>query len=162
MFTRHLLALGGATAGLVSAFAPAGASAQPPTPFSQVEHVQESWGSCGLNDDLSADYVISSTGAYYSSGRATLHLRVVGTITRTGTGAAGTFRNIQQDFALPDGSERDLGLLGQFVVPGAGAYTLAGQLRVGADGTVLSTTPGTAALVQPDFDFTQILCDALS
>jgi hypothetical protein len=162
MFATHLVALAGVTAGLVSAFAPTSASAEAPQRFSQVEHVQESWGTCGPNDELMADYVISETGTIYSAGRGTLHLRVVGTITRSGTGAAGTFRNTQQDFVLDDGSERDLGLLGLFVVPGRGAYTLAGQVRVGSDGTVLTATPGTAALLEPDFDFAQVLCDALS
>jgi hypothetical protein len=47
-------------------------------------------------------------------------------------------------------------------VPGRGAIRYAGLVRIAPDGTVASATPGDRCLVEPDFDVTRVLCEALS
>jgi hypothetical protein len=166
MNKRHLatrtavgaLAATALTAALAAA-APGTAQAAPPEHLSTTESGHEVWGSCGPGDDLVADYVLSQDITMFDETRGTLHLQLVGRLTRTGTGVVGTYAERQRDFALVDGSERYVGLLGHLVVPGGGGFTLAGHARQSADGT-LTTTPGLAPLLTLDFE--EVVCAALA
>jgi len=140
---------------------PGPASAAEPERYVESEQAVESLGTCAAGDELVLDYSLTSTVTIYSSGRATLHLQLVGTITRTGTGVVGKYAERQRDFGEieGDGSERYVGLLGHLVVPGGGGFTFAGQARLAADGT-LSMTHGLEPLLV--LDFVPAVCDALA
>jgi hypothetical protein len=68
----------------------------------------------------------------------------------------------QRDFAFVDGSEKVVGLLGHLVAPGGGGFAIAGNARIGPDGTLISITPGLEALFELEQNFVEIVCDALS
>jgi hypothetical protein len=122
----------------------------------------EVWAACGPGDEVRADYVRTQTVTAFGTSRATLHLQLVGTLTRTGTGVVAKYTELQRDFEYADGSERYVGLLGHLVVPGGGGFTFAGQARLGADGT-MSSTPGLLPLLALDDDtFVARVCDALA
>jgi hypothetical protein len=122
----------------------------------------EVWATCGPGDELRADYVRTQTVTAFGTSRATLHLQLVGTLTRTGTGVVGKYVERQRDFEYADGSEQYVGLLGHLVVPGGGGFTFAGQAVLGADGT-LTSTPGLVPLLALDDDsFVATVCDALA
>jgi hypothetical protein len=156
MRIRHCIAVVGVAA-LVAVTGPAHATA--PERFTQSEHVHEVVGSCGAGDDLVADFTITETVTEFSPNVGTLHLQLVGTITRTGTGVVGKYAERQRDFFNADGSERYVGALGHLIVPGGGGFTLAGQARQSPEGE-LSITPGLAPLLVIDFE--AIVCDALA
>lgn len=144
------------TVGVV--LAPGQAVAASPERATYVEQRGGVVGSCGTGDELVGDLTVTSTITTYSSGKQSLKLELVGTITRSGTGVVGYYSERQRDFFLADGSQRFVGLLGHLVVPGGGGFTLAGQIRVDIDGT-LSSTPGLADLF--DLDFDAVVCQAL-
>jgi len=157
MRIRHCVAVVGVAAGLVAL--PGAAHANSPERFNESEHVHEVVGTCGLGDDLVADFTVTENVTVFAPDQATLHLQLVGTITRTGTGVVGKYAERQRDFFNADGSERYVGVLGHLVVPGGGGFTLAGQARVTPNGE-LSTTHALAPLAAIDFIAT--LCDALA
>ena len=95
----------------------------------------------------------------FAPDRVTLHLQLVGTITRTGTGVVGKYAERQRDFFNVDGSERYVGVLAHLVVPGGGGFAMAGQARQSPEGE-LSFTRGLAPLLVLDFEAT--VCDALA
>jgi len=138
------------------------ATAAAPERFTEVEQVHETVGTCGPGDNLVVDATVTEAVTIFSSGRGTLHLRYIGTITRTGTGVVAKYSEKQRDFAFVDGSEKVVGLLGHLVVPGGGGFAIAGNARIGPDGTLISITPGLEALFEPEQNFVQIVCDALS
>lgn len=138
------------------------ASAASPDRFTEVELVQETWGTCGPGDELVADLTVTEAVTIFSSGRGTLHLRVVGTITRTGTGAVAKYSEKQRDFEFVDGSAKVVGLLAHLVVSGGPGFTVAGNARIGPDGTLISITPGLATIFELDQYFVPIVCGALS
>jgi hypothetical protein len=150
------IAIVGVSAGLL--VSPLQAVATTPERFTESEHVHEVIGTCGPEDDLVGDWTVTQTVTWFSSGTGSLHLQVVGTITRTGTGVAGKYSERQRDFIHLDGSERYVGLLGHLVVPGGGGFTLAGQAWLDTDGT-LSNTPGLDPLL--DLDVEAAVCAAL-
>jgi hypothetical protein len=147
------------TAAATLTASPDTARATTPEHLSTQESGHEVWGSCGPDDDLVADYVLSQDITLFDETRATLHLQLVGRLTRTGTGVVGTYAERQRDFFLVDGSERYVGLLGHLVVPGGPGITLAGLAHQSADGT-LSTTPGLAPLLTLDFE--EAVCAAMA
>jgi hypothetical protein len=159
MNTTHLLGAIALAAGLAAIQGPAAAVG--PERYVESEQAVESLGTCAPDDELVLDYVRTSTVTIYSSGRATLHLQMVGTITRTGTGVVGKYAERQRDFGQieGDGSERYVGLLGHLVVPGGGGFTFAGQANLAADGS-LSMTHGLEPLLV--LDFLPAVCDALA
>ena len=159
MKTTHLLGAIALTAGLAAL--PIPASATEPQRYSESEHVVESLGSCAPDDELVIDFARTSTVTIYSSGAATLHLQLVGTITRTGTYVVAKYVERQRDFGEieGDGSERYVGLLGHLVVPGGGGFTFAGQARLAPDGS-LSTTHALEPLLA--LDFVPAVCGALA
>jgi hypothetical protein len=161
MRLTRALAIAAITTGLLAT--PALASASAPDHFTVVDTgTDEVWAECGPGDLLEADYVRTQTVTLFAAGRATLHLRMVGTITRTGTGAVGTYAEIQRDFEYVDGSARYVGLLGHLVVPGGGGFTFAGQAQQSADGT-LTSTPGLLPLLALDDEtFVASVCAALA
>jgi hypothetical protein len=63
---------------------------------------------------------------------------------------------------LVDGAAKVVGLLGHLVVPGGGGFTIAGNARIGPDGTLVSITPGLEELFDLEEDAIQVVCDALS
>jgi hypothetical protein len=159
MNTTHLIGAIALTAGLVAL--PGQASAVEPQRYVESEHAVESLGTCAAGEELVLDYVRTSTVTIYSSGRATLHLQLVGTMTRTGTGVVGKYSERQRDFGEieGDGSERYVGLLGHLIVPGGGGFTFAGRARLAPDGN-LSMTHGLEPLLV--IDFVPAVCDALA
>jgi len=160
MNTTHLIATVALAAGLAAL--PGQASADPPQRYFESEHVAETVGSCGPDDELVVDYVRTSTVTVYASGGWTLQLQLAGTITRTGTGVVGKYAERQRDFGQieGDGSERYVGLLGHLVVPGGGGgFTFAGQATLAPDGS-LSMTHGLEPLLV--LDFVPAVCDALA
>jgi len=159
MKIRQSIAVAAVSAGLLVATGPADAAA--PEREVESQHLQEIWGSCGPGDELVADYTLTETVIVFSPERATLHLELVGTITRTGSGVTGTFSTHQRDFFYADGSERYVGMLGQLVVTGGGGFTFGGQAWLSPDGD-LSFTPGLATLEQVDAEFEAVVCDALA
>ncbi|CUR57291.1 exported hypothetical protein [metagenome] len=155
----HLLGPITATAAL--ALIQGSAAAAAPERYVESEQAVETIGTCAAGDELVIDYVRTSTVTVYASGRATLHLQMVGTITRTGTGVVGKYAERQRDFGEieGDGSERYVGLLGHLVVPGGGGFTFAGQAWLSPDGS-LSLTHGLEPLLV--LDFVPVVCDALA
>jgi hypothetical protein len=159
MKIRQSIAVAAVSAGLLGASGPAGAAA--PEREAESQHLQEIWGTCGPGDELVADYTLTETVTVFSPERVTLHLELVGTITRTGSGVTGRFSTHQRDFGYADGSERYVGMLGQLVVAGGGGFTFGGQAWLSPDG-VLSFTPGLATLSQVEDEFELVVCDALA
>jgi hypothetical protein len=134
-----------------------------PDRFGEVQEVHESVGTCGSPaDEIVADFTVRQDVTVFSSGRATLHLSLVGTMTRTGTGLVGKYAERQRDIQLSDGSFTAVGLLSHLVAPGGGALTVAGRIRLGPDGTLVSVTPGLNHLFELEERFVPIVCDALS
>lgn len=161
MLVRSIIAGAGlATCVAAGIVQPSTASADAPERFSESTHVHETWAACGPGDELVADYTLTQTVTFFSSGSATLHLQFVGSVARTGTGIVGKYAERQRDFADVDGSEKYVGLLGHLVVNGGGGFTLAGQMRVGADGSISTTTHGLAPLFE--LDFVPVVCNALA
>lgn len=138
--------------------APGQAFATSPQRYTESEHVHEVVGGCGAGDNLVADYTVTESVTLYAAGSVTLHLELVGTITRTGTGVVAKYAERQKDFFDNDGSEKYVGVLAHLVVPGGHGFTLAGQAQVSPEGD-LTTTPHLAPLL--DLDFEAALCDAL-
>ena len=114
---------------------------------------------CGANDVLVADFTTQENGRTRSGGVEMLHLRLTGTITRTGTGKVGSYLENQRDEFRPDGSERYTGILSKLQVRGGGGYTWAGQADLPA-GAEPKVTHGLAPLM--DADFAAVVCDALA
>lgn len=114
------------------------------------ESFQDVIGSCGTDDVLVADFTISQAVAARND-REQLHLRLTGTITRTGTGAVGRYAETQLDKFGADGSEVYSGTLSRLVVPGAGVYGAAGHAVFSADGDA-RVTPGLSLLMDGDFE----------
>jgi hypothetical protein len=114
---------------------------------------------CGTDDALVADFTTRETGRTRSGDVEMLHLKLTGTITRTGTGKVGSYMENQRDEFRPDGSERYTGILSKLQVRGGGGYTWAGQadLPAGAEPRI---THGLAPLM--DADFAAVVCDALA
>ena len=138
------------------------ASAAAPERFTEVELLHETVGTCGPGDELVADLTVTEVVTIYSSGRGTLHLRVIGTITRTGTGVVANYSEKQRDFEFVDGSAKVVGLLSHLVVLDGRGFTIAGLARIGPDGTLISVTPGLEALFELEQNFVDIVCEALS
>ena len=157
MRIRHCVAVVGVAAALMAL--PGAAHANSPERFNESEHVHEVVGTCGPGDDLVADLAVTESVTVFAPEQATLHLQVVGTITRTGTDVVGKYAERQRDFFDADGSERYVGVLSHLVVPGGGGFTWVGQAQVTPDGE-LFTTHALAPLLVTDFVAT--VCDALA
>ncbi|MDX6327042.1 MAG: hypothetical protein QOK15_3396 [Nocardioidaceae bacterium] len=158
MRTSNLLAVLAVLAGTV--VLPGQAQAAAPQRFTETEHESGVVGRCGAGGDrLVIDFTRTSTVTLFASGRGTLHLQLVGTLTRTGSGVVAKYSELQRDFEFIDGTETSVGLLGHLVVPGGRGLTFAGRAVVNPDGTV-TTTPGVTPLL--DLDFVQAVCDALA
>jgi hypothetical protein len=157
MKVKNALAMAGIAATIVAW--PGQAAAAAPEQSTETELVHDVIGTCGPRDDLVGDYRVTQTATTFASGRQTLHLELVGTITRSGTGVVGKYAERQRDFGYTDGSERYVGLLGHLVVQGGRGFTFAGQAQLSPDGTLL-TTHGLAGLA--DLDFDAAVCDALA
>jgi hypothetical protein len=138
------------------------ATATPPERFTEIEELHETWGSCGPDDELVADITVREDVTIFASGRGTLHLRFVGTVTRTGTGVVAKWAERQRDFEFSDGSTKVVGLLGKLVVPGGRGLTVAGHARIGPDGTITSVTPGLEELFELEETLIPTICDGLS
>jgi hypothetical protein len=160
MKIRQSIAVAAVAAGMMAASGQANATA--PERFTESEHLQEVWGTCGPDDELVADYTLTETVTEFSPNVGTLHLQLVGTVTRTGTGVVGNYAERQRDFVDLDGSEKVVGLLGHLVVPGHRGLTFGGQIRVGADGTVFATPDVAPLLTFDDEDIVSAFCDALA
>jgi hypothetical protein len=154
--TTLLLATAGLGIGTTSA------SADAPDRYATVDQVHETWGTCASGDDLVGDWTITQSTTIFSTGRGTLHLRAVGTVTRTGTGVVAKYSEKQRDFEFVGGSVRVVGLLAHLVVPGNEGFTVAGQARIGPDGTLMSVTPGLDELFELEDSLVQVVCDALA
>ena|SRR5689334_15148834 len=120
------------------------------------ETVTTVFGSCAPGDDLLGMFTIRQTSSA-GDRRERLHLRLTGTITRTGTGVVGKYAETQLDTFWADGRESYSGVLSRLVVKGGRGITAAGRAVVSADGD-FTVTPGLAEL---DGDYTQAVCDAL-
>ena len=163
MLTRIFIgAVGVMTALSVGGVTTGPAHADSPQHFTDVKQAHEIVGTCGPGDELILDWTVSQEVTIFSSGLGTLHLRAVGTLTRTGTGIVAKYSNKQRDFEFVDGSMKIIGLLGHLVVPGGHGFTVAGHAHIGPDGTIVSVTPGLDALVELDEDFVPIVCEALT
>jgi hypothetical protein len=154
----HLLGATALAAGLTAVHGPATAGA--PERYTESESAVETLGTCTEGGELVLDYTRTSTVTIFSSGRASLHLQLVGTITHTGSGVVAKYTERQRDFGsvAGDESERYVGLLGHLVVPGGGGFTFAGRAWLAPDGT-LSMTHGLEPLLV--LDFVPAVCDAL-
>lgn len=161
MMTRSLIGTVGVMTAITAAAATGPAQATSPEHFTQAGEVHESWGMCGPGDELIADRRVTEAVTIFSSGRGTLHLRAVGTVTRTGTGMVAKYSEKQRDFEFSDGSMKIVGLLGHLVVPGGHGFTVAGHARIGPDGSIVSVTPGLEALFDLEENFVPVVCEAL-
>ncbi len=162
MLTRNLMGAVGVMAAITAGVGTGPAYASSPEHFTEVEQVHEVWGTCGPGDELIADMTVTQAVTIFSSGRGTLHLRAVGTVTRTGTGIVAKYSEKQRDFEFADGSMKIVGLLAHLVVPGGRGFAVAGHARIGADGTIVSVTPGLEALFELEENFVPVVCDALA
>lgn len=149
---RFLAVLPLACAPLGLASTPAQAAGTTTSQFSDVI------GSCAPGDDLVADFTIRERMSV-KDGREQLHLRLTGTVTRTGTGVVGRYAETQLDKFGDDGSEVYSGKLSHLVVPGTGVLRAAGHAVFSADGDA-RFTPGLAVLSSDDF--TGRVCDLLA
>lgn len=126
-------------------------------PADTTSHFSDVIGSCAPGDDLVADFTIRERMSVKND-REQLHLRLTGTVTRTGTGVVGRYAETQLDKFRDDGSEVYSGKLSHLVVPGAGVLRAAGHAVFSADGDA-RFTPGLALLSSDDF--TEQVCDLL-
>jgi hypothetical protein len=85
---------------------PGQAAAAAPQQSTETEYVHEVIGTCGSVDDLVGDYRVTQIVTSFPSGKHTLRLELVGTITRSSTGVVAKYAEPQRDFAHTDGSER--------------------------------------------------------
>jgi hypothetical protein len=106
-------------------------------------------GSCGPEDDLLGSFVISEASGT-SANDERLHLRLRGTVTRTGTGVVGRYAEVQMDVFGEDGSEKYVGSLSRMTVAGGKGFTLAGQAAVTSTGD-FTFTKGLTPLVEEDW-----------
>lgn len=162
MLIRSLIGAVGVTAALTAGVTTGPAHAASVEHFTEIEHLHESWGTCSPGDELIADWTVRQAVTVFPSGRATLHLRAVGTITRTGTGIVAKYSEKQSDFEFNDGSMKIVGLLSHLVVPGGHGFAVAGHARIGPDGTLVSVTPGLDALFELEENGAAIICGALT
>jgi hypothetical protein len=146
------------TLALTSALGAAGSAPSWASGRPLAQQVDQVLGSCGVDDDLIGSFSVRESGGT-SAHSEQLHLRVHGTVTRTGTGVVGRYAEVQMDVFGDDGSEKYVGALSRLTLPSGRGFALAGKAQVTADGD-FSFTKGLTAMVEDDW--VAKVCAALS
>lgn len=115
--------------------------------------------SCGSFDVVANLLMVSRTDVQ-PQGRATIHLRLTGTLRNSVSGLEGRYAEVQVDASTRSGVAFSAGLLSKLTVPGHGTTSFAvGRGGVTADGTAFFTPHATGA--GDEDGFVAAVCEAL-